>query len=174
MKNLLLVLLFVLPVALYSASPSCSAGSEISLIDANGKVVKTGKLDSRGELTLDGLEDVVYDIKLSNKGKSCMLNKPTEGSFSGLPTGKRQHKPVTFRMSSQKGSEKIFRPTTGTWVAAKLKTERDAASGLATGRRQHSKVADNDGVDQDCDDFEIQVTGLGNGKATFKEMTVTK
>lgn len=183
MKNLLLLLLFVLPTALFSASPSCLAGMEVSLIDANGKVFKSGKFDNKGELTLDGLEDVSYTIRLSNNGKSCNLDKPKSGSFSGLPTGKRQHRPVEFRISDQQGG-------------GNLVSNRDAASGLATGRRQvatkanHNTTRSNqaqglkesagDGIDQDCDGIEISVTvsgisgGGGAGKATFKEFTVTK
>lgn len=192
MKNILLVLLFVLPMALYSASPSCLAGMEVSLVDANGKVVKSGKFDSRGQLTLDGLDDVAYTIRITNNGKSCNLDKPTTGSFRGLPTGKRQHKPITFRMSAQNGSAGVFRPSSGTWATANKSSTRDAASGLPTGKRQHEPLkitkeidksstkssASDDGEDNDCDDFEISVIfsggGGGAGKAVFQEMTITK
>jgi len=179
-------------MALYSASPSCAAGTEVSLIDANGKVFKTGKFDNRGQLTLDGLDDVAYTIRLSKNGQTCNLDKPTTGRFSGLPTGKRQHKPISFRMSSQNGSAGIFRPSSGTWATANKSSTRDAASGLPTGKRQHEPVkiakeidksstkssASDDGEDNDCDDFEISVTvsvgGGGAGKAVFQDMTVTK
>ena len=196
MKNLLLTLLFVLPTALFSASPSCLAGMEVSLVDANGKVFKSGKFDNKGELTLDGLEDVAYTIRLSNNGKSCDLNKPKSGSFSGLPTGKRQHRPVEFKLIDQKGGDILV-------------SNRDAASGMATGRRQHKPVKitkdmdastpltkatdynssrsnrttsaanlEDEGEDNDCDGVEISVTVSGNGggagKATFKEFTITK
>ncbi|PKL80594.1 MAG: hypothetical protein CVV25_03570 [Ignavibacteriae bacterium HGW-Ignavibacteriae-4] len=180
MKNLLLVLLIVLPTALFSASPSCVAGTEVSLIDANGKVFKTGKFDNRGQLTLDGLDDVAYTIRLTKNGQSCDLDKPTEGRSSGLPTGKRMHKPITFRMSSQNGSAGIFRPSSGTWATSNKTSPRDAASGLATGKRQHKPMnaSTDEGEDNDCDDFEISVTvtggGGGAGKAVFQEMTVTR
>ncbi len=192
MKNLLLLLLFVLPTALFSASPSCLAGMEVSLVDANGKVVKSGKLDNRGQLTLDGLEDAVYTIRITNNGKSCVLDKPTTGSYRGLPTGKRMHKPITFKLDDQKGGHEVV-------------SSRDAASGLPTGKRQHkpvtitkeldksstkssatdhnssrsnktSNVADlDDGEDQDCVGIGLSVTvsgGGGAGKAVFKEFTI--
>lgn len=180
MKAILLVLLFVLPIALYSASPSCAAGTEVSLIDSDGNIVKSGKFNSRGELTLDDLDDAVYTIRLTKNGKSCNLDKPTTGRFSGLPTGKRQHKPITFRMSSQEGSESIFRPSSGTWATSNKSSSRDAASGLPTGKRQHKPLTatTDDGADNDCDDFEISVTvsggGGGAGKVVFKEFTITR
>ena len=73
MKKLLLLLMFVLPTALFSASPSCVAGMEVSIIDANGKVIKKGKLNSQGRLSLSGVEDAVWDVKLTNNGKSVVL-----------------------------------------------------------------------------------------------------
>lgn len=51
----------------------------------------------------------------------------TRDAASGLPTGKRQHKPVSKRVVSP----------------------RDAASGLPTGKRQHKAVSNN--LDNDCD-----------------------
>lgn len=180
MKNLLLLLLFVLPTALFSSSPSCLAGMEVSLIDANGKVVKTGKLNKRGQLTLDGVDDAVYTIRLSKDGKSCDLDKSTTGSFRGLPTGKRQHKPLTFKLSDQNGGGNLI-------------MTKDAASGLPTGKRQHKPVkvtkeidksstksasSSNDGVDDDCDDVEFSVSvsggGGGAGKVTIKDIMVSK
>ncbi|MER3330007.1 MAG: hypothetical protein RIF34_10550, partial [Candidatus Kapaibacterium sp.] len=179
MRNLLLILLFVLPTALFSASPSCLAGMEVSLVDDNGKLVKSGKFDRRGQLTLDGLEDAIYTIRLTNNGKTCELDRSTTGSFRGLPTGKRQHKPVSFKLSDQQGGDNLI-------------IKRDAASGLPTGKRQHkpvtvtkeldksstkstatdhnssrsnktSSVAELDeGDDNDCDDAEFSVT-LSNG-----------
>ncbi|PKL80595.1 MAG: hypothetical protein CVV25_03575 [Ignavibacteriae bacterium HGW-Ignavibacteriae-4] len=169
MKNLLLVLLFVLPLALYSASPSCVAGSEVSLIDANGKVFKTGKFDNRGQLTLDGLDDAVYTIRLTKNGKSCNLDKPTAGNFSGLPTGKRMHKPITFKISDQQGGGNLLLAST------------EKESGRSTGNvtpiddwTKTSKKKQNNGVDQDCDDIEFSVISVGGGKVNFQDITLTK
>lgn len=47
---------------------------------------------------------------------------------SGLPTGKRMHKPMSFLVSSSDNS------------VTEVKSPRDAASGLATGKRQHKPV----------------------------------
>ena len=170
MKNLLLVLLFVLPTALFSATPSCVAGMEVSLIDGNGKVIKSGKFDDKGELTLNGLGEATYSIRITNNGKSCVLDKPKSGTYSGLPTGKRMHKPIVFSLSSQEGSDQVFKKKT----SGEIVSPRDAASGLPTGKRMHKPATNNDGVDQDCDDVEFTVIAEGNGKATIKEMTVTK
>lgn len=160
----------MLPTAIFSATPSCLAGMEVSLIDANGKVIKSGKFDDKGELTLNGLGEASYSIRITKNGNSCILDKPKSGEYSGLPTGKRMHKPFVFSLSSQKGGDQVLEKKT----AAKIVSPRDAASGLPTGKRQHSVVADNDGIDQDCDDVEFSVIAQGNGKATFKEFTVTK
>lgn len=163
-------MLFVLPTAIFSATPSCVAGMEVSLIDANGKVIKSGKFDDKGELTLDGLGEASYSIRLTKNGKSCTLDKPKSGSFSGLPTGKRMHKPFLFSLSSQNGSDQILKKKKG----GEIISPRDAASGLPTGKRMHKPVTNNGGIDQDCDDIELSVIALGNGRATIKEMTVTK
>ena len=179
MKNIFLILLFVLPTALFSASPSCLAGMEVSLVDANGKVFKSGKFDTKGELTLDGLDDVAYTIRLTNNGKSCDLNKPKSGSFRGLPTGKRMHKPFTFKLDDQQGGDNLIAERdAASGLPTGKRTSGDISSGRATGKRQHSPAADNGGVDNDCDGVEISVTvsgsGGGAGKAVFKEFTITK
>lgn len=174
MKKLIFFALLVLPVVMYSAVPTCLNGLEVSLLDSKGKVVKSGKFDSKGELTLDGLGDAVYTIRLSDNGKTCVVNKPTSGEFSGLPTGKRMHKPFVFRMSSQEGSAGIFRPSSGTWATSNKSSSRDAASGMATGKRQHSPAVGNNVKDTDCDDFELRVTVLDGGKVNIQDISITK
>lgn len=178
MKKLFFFALLVLPVVLYSAVPTCLDGMEVSLLDSKGKVVKSGKFDSKGELTLDGLGDAVYTIRISNNGKTCVVNKPVSGEFSGLPTGKRMHKPIVFSLNAQEGGNQIWSPKSNmskdeqSGMATGKKSSRDAASGLATGRRMHKPTSE--GMDQDCDDVEFSVVSMGSGKATFKEFTVSK
>jgi hypothetical protein len=148
MKNLLLVLLFVIPTALFSASPSCLAGMEVSLVDSKGKVVKSGKLNNRGQLTLDGIDDAVYTIRVTNNGKSCVLDKPTTGSFRGLPTGKRMHKPVSFKLSDQKGGHDVVSDRdAASGLATGKRTSGDFSSGRATGKRQHKPITTSKGLE---------------------------
>lgn len=78
MKNLIVLLLISLPMVLFSAAPTCLDGMEVSLVDCNGKVVKTGKLNSQGKLTLDGADPAcAWDVKLSNNGQSIILEVNT-------------------------------------------------------------------------------------------------
>ena len=175
MKNLLLVLLFVLPTALFSATPSCLAGMEVSLIDGNGKVIKSGKFDDKGELTLDGLGDASYSIRVTKNGKSCVLDKPKSGEYSGLPTGKRMHKPFSFKISEQKGGSSLL-PASNVKASSRSDGNVESADDWTktSKKKQNVGASDNGGVDQDCDDIEFTIIAQGNGKATFKEFTITK
>jgi hypothetical protein len=65
---------------------------------------------------------------------------------SGLPTGKRQHKPLTITKEIDKSSPAATADADGDGagdaaaVNHEVTSPRDAASGLATGRRQHTPV----------------------------------
>ncbi len=189
MKNLLLVLLFVLPLALYSASPSCVAGIEVSIVDANGKVIKKGKLNSQGKLTLSGVKDANWDVKLSNNGKSIVLGvNKTKGRIDKSTPLLYQSKLSNY----QDGDDLILRKRPG-----RTHSKEGGSSGQATGKRGAQSEAgmdetnnakkldanhnttrsnqaggiraiddddDGDGLDDDCDDASISVADKGNGR----------
>ena len=192
MKKLLLLLMFVLPTALFSASPSCVAGMEVSIIDANGKVIKKGKLNSQGRLSLSGVDDAVWDVKLSNNGKSVEL---------GVNNNKKRidkSTPLLYQAKLsdyQGGDDLILRKRPG-----RTHSKDGGSSGLATGKRGKANLedvnsannakrldanhnttrsnqaaaldddSDDDGRDDDSDDAQITVTDKGNGRV---EITVT-
>lgn len=132
MKNMLLLLLFVLPTALFSASPSCVAGMEVSVVNTKGKVIKKGKLNRQGKLTLSGVKDANWDIKLTNNGKSILL---------GVNKKKKIDKssPLLFRAKTsdyQDGDDLLLRKRPG-----RTSSKDGGSSGLATGKRGASADA---------------------------------
>jgi hypothetical protein len=131
---------------------------------AQGQHIKSAILECRAKPTDDGCV-----VTLENK-----IVSPRDAA-SGLPTGKRMHKPISVHVSSSDNS------------ITEVKSPRDAASGLATGKRMHkptvltmelgkSKPSSNSPKsDISVDEPGVQITGgAGAGKATFKEFTVTK
>ncbi len=64
----------------------------------------------------------------------------TRDAASGLPTGKRQHKPVAM-VTDEDGD---------TGSDASVKSPRDSASGQASGKRTHAPAVST-GEDEDCD-----------------------
>lgn len=104
MKKLLVLSLLVLPLVLFAKLPKEVSQITVSLVNEKGMVVKTGKFNSQGSLTLDGVEDATYTIRLNNGNKHCELTKSKSGDHStGLATGRRQHKPLSFVMGEQVG-----------------------------------------------------------------------
>ncbi len=183
MKNLLILLLFVLPMTLFSASPSCVAGIEVSIVDTKGKVIKKGKLNSQGKLTLTGVGDVKWDVKLTNNGKSIVLGvNNTKGRIDKSSPLLYQAKLSDY----QDGDDLILRKRPG-----RSHSKDGGSSGLATGKRgaatdaNHNTTrsnrtsnaldddSDNDSIDDDCDDATISVSEKGNGKIEI-HITVLK
>lgn len=198
MKNLLILLLFVLPMTSFSASPSCVAGIEVSIVDTKGKVIKKGKLNSQGKLTLTGVGDVKWDVKLTNNGKSIVLGvNNTKGRIDKSSPLLYQAKLSDY----QDGDDLILRKRPG-----RSHSKDGGSSGLATGKRgaatdanhnttrakstratdynssrsnRNSSVSalddddDGDTVDDDCDDATISVSEKGNGKIEI-HITVLK
>jgi hypothetical protein len=178
MKNLILLIIFVLPMALFSASPSCGAGIEVSIIDAKGKVIKKGKLNKQGKLTLSGVKDASWDVKLTNNGKSIVLgvNKTKGGIDKATPVLYK-----TNLSDYQDGDDLLLRKRPG-----RTSTKIDGGtSGRPTGKRGASTESNintsrtnkksgkidvdddddmvdtemaHDGMDQDCDGADISVT----------------
>lgn len=155
---------------------------------ATGQHIKEGILTCRVVATADGCS-IVFENEIVS---------PRDAA-SGLPTGKRMHKPFSFVVSSSDNS------------VSEVKSPRDAASGLATGRRMHKPVQpisteldkaspklieklvqgkssssseiaiDEPGVHKESGSGmgsgKVSVSDLSmmsGGKATFKEFTVTK
>ncbi|PKL80592.1 MAG: hypothetical protein CVV25_03560 [Ignavibacteriae bacterium HGW-Ignavibacteriae-4] len=178
MKNILLIILLVLPIALYSAAPRCLEGTVVSIVDANGKTIKSGKLNSQGSLTLDGVTDAVWDVKLTNNGKSIVLGvNNTKGRIDKAT-------PILFnaKISDYKdGDDLILRKRPGRTKYSDVTLERSEAgidetnsseraeANINTSRsniKQQRNVADSDGdgLDDDCDGATVEVsTKTGRG-----------
>ncbi|WP_310377661.1 type VI secretion system tube protein Hcp [Flavobacterium sp.] len=155
---------------------------------ATGQHIKEGIITCRVVATADGCS-IVFENEIVS---------PRDAA-SGLPTGRRMHKPYSFVVSATDNS-----------VTA-VKSPRDAASGLATGRRMHKPVQpisteldkaspklieklvqgktsssseiaiDEPGVHKESGSGmgsgKVSVSDLSimsAGKATFKEFTITK
>lgn len=188
MKNILFIILLVLPIALYSAAPRCLEGTVVSIVDANGKTIKSGKLNNQGSLTLDGVTDAVWDVKLTNNGKSIVLGvNNTKGRIDKAT-------PMLFnaKISDYKdGDDLILRKRPGRTKYSNVTLERSEAgidetnssekaeANINTSRsniKQQRNVADSDsdgdGLDDDCDGATVEVsttTGRGGGvKITIK------
>lgn len=100
---------------------------------------------------------------------------------SGLPTGKRMHKPISVHVSASDNA------------VSEVKSPRDAASGLATGKRQHKPIripkeynastpklagiavssSDSPPSEIAIDEPGVHKTGAGAGKASFSDLSVT-
>ncbi len=98
------------------------------------KIIWWSKSQSGGIMNILKLVVIAWGITFAFSAgaasKATESSKPeikTRDAASGLPTGKRQHKPV---------SSSLGKP-------------RDAASGMPTGKRQHKPLSS--GVDNDCD-----------------------
>jgi hypothetical protein len=189
MKNLLIILLLVLPFALFSAAPRCLEGVEVSVIDANGKVIKTGKLNSQGSLTLDGITEAVWDIKLTNNGKSIVLgvnntkkriDKSTPLLFQSKISDYQDGDDLLLRKRPGRTHSKVGEGKTGSTrqrgsqgeagLNETNNAERVDANHNSTRSNRSANAldvdSDDDGIDDDCDDATIEVstsTGRGGG-----------
>ena len=181
MKNLLLILMFVLPTTLFSASPSCVAGMEVSIIDANGKVIKKGKLNSQGRLSLSGVDDAVWDVKLTNNGKSVVLGINNTKGKRGNPlhnsnNNNAENPLYNSNISEVKGGSDLLVAHEAAHVIQQKKGRNNKSNGNINTSRANIKNqrldadSDDDGLDNDCDDAQITVTDKGNGRV---EITVT-
>lgn len=193
MKNLLLILLFVLPIALFSASPSCLEGMEVSIVDASGKVLKTGKLNSQGRLTLTGVENANWDIKLTNNKKSITLgiDKATPIMYKTAGKGGKAT-PIMYKnklsdikggtdlLTSNHEAAHVIQQKGGLRSEASLEetnTSERAEGSINTSRsniKNQNRNTNNSGnVDDDCDDATIEVKSEDNGRVDIK-VTVQK
>lgn len=179
MKNILLILLFVLPMSLYSAAPRCLEGTVVSLIGENGKVIKSGKINSQGSLTLDGVKDVCYDIKLTNNEKSILLGVNKKGG------GIDKSSPLLFKanISDYKdGDDLILRKRPGRTKYSDVTLERNEAGMEETNNTHRAEANINtsrsniknqglaevngEGLDNDCDGLIIEVSTTNGRRGT--------
>lgn len=168
MKNLLLLLFFVLPTALFSASPSCVAGMEVSIVDANGKVIKKGKFNNQGQLNLDGVKDVVWDVQISNNGKSIVLgvnktkkriDKSTPLLFEAKLSNYKNGDDLLLRKRPGKISKTTLSNNSSNETNSTGKTEANINTSRSNIKsRSLDTDDDGDSVDDDCDDVAIEVT----------------
>ncbi|TNE35932.1 hypothetical protein EP342_01045 [bacterium] len=174
MKKFLVLTLLALPLALFAKLPSTVNQITVSLVNENGKVIKSGKFNSSGSLTLDGVEDATYSIRLTNGHNSCVLTKPERGDYSGLATGKRQHKPLSFVMGRQEGGKLLCGTTSHLRTKDnnnKLKEEpknpRKSSSGLPAGKRLN-RMDDGTEVIDEWSTSVLVVNDNGNGQIKFQ------
>lgn len=107
-------------VAFAMAATSLFAGDPIPGIDVtlrnteNNKTMKS-KTNRSGKFSFRNLEPGTYVVELSYKGQRMFVGKDRNESLvisprdaaSGLPTGKRQHRPLTVTKELDKASPKL-------------------------------------------------------------------
>jgi hypothetical protein len=184
MKNILLALLFMLPMALFSASPSCFEGMEVSIVDAGGKVIQSGKLNKQGKLTLNEVEVRGWDVKLSNNGESVVLGimenplydpKNTSGDnplfqnkLSAVKGGKGLLKSyheaahVVQQKNGTRGEAGIDETNSAERADANINTSRSNI------KQQNRSFGDGHEVNQSFDDATISVKNKGKGKVEIE------
>lgn len=180
MKNLLLALLFVLPTALFSAGPSCVAGMEVSIVDASGKVIQTGKLNNQGKLTLNKVIVRGWDVKLTNNGKSIVLGvyKKTEeidkatpilykGKISDFKDGSallasHEAAHVVQQKNGSSGEAGIDETNSAERADANINTSRSNI------KQQNRSFGDGHETNQNSSDATISVTDNGKGKVDIQ------
>ena len=199
MKNLIVLLLFALPMALFSAAPTCLDGMEVSIIDANGKVIQSGKLNKQGKLTLNKVEVRGWDVKLSNNGQSIILevNKASGGIDKATPIMYKTNgdidkaTPIMYKnkISEVKGGSELMKSSheaahvvqqkSGLRAEAGLdetNSSERAESNINTSRsiikNQNKRSNNGNGDLEDCDDANISVTAKGNGKVEITVSTI--
>ncbi len=119
---------------------------------AQGQHIKEAKLVCRVIPTDDGVV-----VTLENS-----ITSPRDAA-SGLPTGKRMHKPLSVHISSTDNS------------VTEVKSPRDAASGLATGKRQHKPFVMAKEYDKSSPKLaEAVAKGRESSAPSISEIVVTK
>jgi hypothetical protein len=198
MKNLILLIIFVLPMALFSGAPSCLDGMEVSLVDCNGRVIKTGKLNSQGRLELSGAKDVCWDIKLTNNGKSVVLGvNNTKGKKNNPihnPKNTSGENPLyQSKISDIKGGSELLKSNheaahivqqkNGSRSEASLEETNNAErvqGNINTSRaniknKNKRNGISGEGFDNDCDDnIEISITSIGKGRIKISCITLKR
>ena len=173
-------------MALFSAAPTCLEGMEVSLVDCNGKVVKTGKLNSQGKVTLDGTDpDCAWDVKLTNNGKSVILgvNKASGGIDKATPVMYKNKlsevKGGSEFMTSSHEAAHVVQQKSGLRAETTLDETNNAGrvdGSINTSRsniKNQNKSSNNrNGDHEDCDDANISVTSKGNGKVEIIVSTI--
>lgn len=188
----LIIALFILPLMLFAGGPSCFEGMEVSLIDANGAVIKSGKLDYKGKIFLVGVGDVAFDVKLTNKGKSVTLevNKSSGGIDKSTPIMYKAT-PLMYnkKLSEVKGGGELLKSAHEAAHVVQQKgglggeagldetnSSERADANINTSRsniKQQNRKGNNGDGTEDCDDANIIVTAKGNGKVEI-QVTGTK
>ncbi len=109
--SIFIAVLFIGRPNLYAGEPIGGVNISIDQIPG-GKTFKT-KTNSKGEFSFKNLPDGNYLLTVSYKGQSAVVGKKGSEKIvvfggsnksSGLPTGKRQHKPVTITKELDKSS----------------------------------------------------------------------
>ena len=173
MKKLLLLFFIMLPMLLFSAVPRCLDGTVISLIGENGKVIKTGKLDKQGKLTLNGIKDTVWDIKLTNNGKSIVLGVNNTKGKRGSPLYESESTVTAnplynVKMSEVKGGGEFMRSSHEAAHVVQQKGGVNTKANINTSRfnkksQRLDTDSDDDGLSDSCDDANISVVSRGDG-----------
>ena len=184
MKNILLAFLLVLPMALFSASPSCFEGMEVSIVDAGGKILQTGKLNKQGKLTLNKVEVRGWDVKLSNNGESIVLGIKESPLYD--PKNTSGDNPLfQNKLSAVKGGKDLLKSyheaahlvqqkngTSGEAGIDETNSSERADANINTSRsnikQQNRSFGDGHEVNQNFDDSTISVKYNGKGKVEIQ------
>jgi len=169
-------------MALYSAAPSCLEGTVVSIVDAKGKVISSGKLNSKGSLTLkiggsgsdvDCAWESANDIKLTNNGKSILLgvNKKRGGIDKSTP--------LLFKAKIsdyKEGSELLVSHEAAHVVQQKGGVNTKANINTSRSNKKSQRLdtdSDDDGLGDSCDDATISVASKGDGRVEI-HVTILK
>lgn len=172
MKKQLLAVL-----ALFIAT-SISANLSAQVTSEGIQKTKTKSNQSNDRVSSEKDESLKVKIRQTGTGCEIVFNQAIvspRDAASGLPTGKRQHKPVVFTKEYDKSSPQLARTSSG-GGAGKVSMSDLSVTITSKGRSQKLPVINNeftlpDGVDQDCDLVVSWSWGASNsGSQTRGEM----
>jgi hypothetical protein len=144
-------------VALFIATSI--SGNLFAQVTSEGlQKTKTRSNQSNDRVSSEKDESLKVKIRQTANGVEIVFNQAIvspRDAASGLPTGKRQHKPVVFTKEYDKSSPKLARTSSG-GGAGKVSMSDLSVTLTSKGRTQKLPVTNNeftlpDGVDQDCD-----------------------
>lgn len=137
-----------------------SITSQLVAQNSSESIQKTKTKSNQSNDRSSGLKDESLKVKIRSTAAGCeivfnqAIVSPRDAA-SGLPTGKRQHKPVVFVKEYDKSSPVLAKSSSG-GGAGKASMSDLSVTVTSKGRTQKIAVVNNeftlpDGVDEDCD-----------------------
>ena len=188
MKKLILSVFLIIPMILFAGDPI--PGIDITVNQSPGGISKGSKTNNNGEAIFTGLKDGDYTITIRNNNKTVVIGKSRNDKITISSTKSANIKPIRLELSSYSGGEDLLLRKRPGRAAAD-----DHSGGLSTGKRQHktanasggsggtstqSKATSHnasrsnrssgisDTNDDDCDDGEVEIRPMANGKLVVK------